>query len=210
MQHPVDVGSIVPSTRDLLQPIATRRKTLSLIAQLGEDRSAEEAARLDELSVSAFSFAEPGPALQLAARATKTVPSLCLHPASDQDALLTARYYGADGVCIDDKLPVEAWDKLAKTARTMRMLPLAMAHSAAGVEAAVKAGAKALLLSAPTAAELCALAAAVPRSMILVGSLESAEAASIRGLLGHIDALIVPPSVHAAPGFTELLAELDA
>jgi len=210
MQPPIDVGSIVPSTRDLLQPIATRRKTLSLIAELSDDRPAEEAARLDELNVTAFAFAEPGPALKAAARATKTVPSLCLRLAADHDALLAARFFGADGVCIDDKLPQEAWEKIAKTARTMRMLPLAVARDAAGVETTVKAGAKVLLLSASTAAELSELAAAAPRSMTLVGSLDKADVASIRALEGHIDALIVPQAVHAAPGFAELLAELDA
>src|SRR6187402_594295 len=112
----VDVGSIVPSTRDLFQVIATRRKSLAAIGLLGADRPAEEAARLYELNVSAFAFAEPGEAMQLAARATKTVPSLCLFPATDRQHLLAARYFGADGACIDAALPADDWDKLAKIA----------------------------------------------------------------------------------------------
>jgi hypothetical protein len=208
MQPPVDVGSIVPSTRDLLQAIATRRKGLALVAQIGEDRPAEEAARLDALDVPAFCFAEPGPAMQAAARATKTVPTLCLRPACAREDLLAARFYGADGVCIDDKLPRDAWDKLAKDARATRMLAIALGRDAA---AAAAAGARVLLARARSASELCALAAAAPRSMTLVGALEEApDAAAIRALRGHIDALIVPPAVHAAPELAALLAELES
>jgi indole-3-glycerol phosphate synthase len=214
MQQQVDVGSIVPSTRDLYQVIATRKRSMALVAQLGEARPAEEAARLHELNVSAFCFTESGPAMQAAARATRTVPSLCLRPASDREDFLAARFYGADGVCLDDKLPMDAWDKLAKNARTTRMLPLAVAHDASGVEAAVKAGARVLLLWASSAAELCALATSVPRAMTLVGAIGSgteteADAAAIRALRGHVDAVIVPPGVHQAPGFAELVTELD-
>ena len=35
--HDVDVGSIGPSTRDLLQVISTRRRSLALLALLGAD-----------------------------------------------------------------------------------------------------------------------------------------------------------------------------
>jgi indole-3-glycerol phosphate synthase len=221
MQQQVDVGSIVPSTRDLFQVIATRKRSMALVAQLGEARPAEEAARLHELNVSAFCFAEPGPAMQAAARATKTVPSLCLRPASDREEFLAARLYGADGVCIDDKLTPDAWDKLAKNARTTRMLPLAVAHDAAGVEAAIKAGARVLLVWASSASELCALAATVPRAMTLVGAIRGgegaaggegageADATAIRALRGHVDAVIIPPSVHEAANFAELVTELD-
>src|SRR5262245_20453046 len=144
----IDVGSIVPSTRDLLQVIATRRKSMALIALLGGERPAEEAARLHELNVSAFACAEPGVTMQLAARATKTAPMLCLRPAKEREDFLAARFYGADGVCIDADTTLDGWDKLAKGARTTRMLPLALARDAAGVEAAVKAGAKVLLIEA--------------------------------------------------------------
>jgi hypothetical protein len=205
----VDVGSIVPSTRDLLQVIATRKKSMALVALLGEERPAEEAARLHELNVSAFCFAEPGPAMQAAARATKTVPSLCLRAASEREDFLAARFFGADGVCIDEKLSLDAWDKLAKGARTTRMLPLAVARDAAGLEAAVKAGARVLVLWASSASDLCALAAAAPRAMTLVGAIEGADAAAIRALAGKVDAAIVPPSVHTAPDFAELVSELD-
>lgn len=205
----VDVGSIVPSTRDLLQVIATRKKSMALIALLGEDRPAEEAARLHELNTSAFACAEPGIAMQLAARATKTAPMLCLRTAKDREDFLAARFYGADGVCIDADIPLEGWDKLAKGARTTRMLPLAVARDAAGVEAAVKAGARVLMIQAPSAAELIARTVGVPRMMTLVAAVDGVDAAVIRALRGHVDAAIVPPSVHQARDFEELVAEVD-
>jgi hypothetical protein len=80
------------------------------------------------------------------------------------------------------------------------------------------------LLWAKSAGELCALAAAAPKTMTLVGAIggpregsgegpavvdQGVDAAAIRALAGHVDAAIVPPSVHAAPGFAELVTELD-
>jgi hypothetical protein len=205
----VDVGSIVPSTRDLLQVLSTRRKSTALVALLDADRAAEEAARLHELNVSAFALAEPGPAFSLAARATKTVPVLSLASAADRDDFLRARFFGADGVCIDASLPLDEWDKRAKSARMTRMLPLALATDAAGVEGAIKAGAKALLVRAPSAEALLALIGPVPRSMTLVAEITGADAASLRLLKGHVDAALVPPSVHGSAEMADLVAELD-
>jgi hypothetical protein len=206
----VDVGSIVPSTRDLLQAVTTRRRNLALLGLIGGERAAEEALRLSELNVSAFAAAEPGPALTLAARATKTVPSLCLGAAGDRQALLAARQYGADGVVVDARLPLDEWDRLAKTARTMRMLPLALAVDAPSLEAAGKAGARAILLQAGSAAELIELAARAPRAGVtLVGYVQDGGPDAVRALAGKLDAAVVPPSVHAAAGFAELVAEVD-
>jgi hypothetical protein len=207
--HDVDVGSIVPSTRDLLQVLSTRRRSLALLALIGAERPAEEAARLADLNVSAFAAVTPGPALALAARATKTVPSLCLGAAGDREALLAARQFGADGVCIDARLPLDTWDKLAKIARTMRMVPLALAFDGASVRAAVDVGARAVVLSAASAGEIVELAGAAPRSLTLVGHVEGADAATLRALAGKVDAAIAPPNVHAGPGFAQLVADVD-
>jgi hypothetical protein len=210
----IDVGAIVPSTRDLLQVVSTRRRSLALVAEVGPDRPGEEAARLYDMNLSAFAFAEPGEAMQLGARSTKTVPTLCLLAAGSRDALLAARYYGADGVCIDAALPPDEWEKLAKIARTMRMLPLALASSAGTMQAAMQAGARALLVRAPSAAEVVTLADGVARSLILVGHVtdaadQAAGASALRELAGHVDAAVVPQSVHVAPGFAGLVSELD-
>lgn len=205
----VDVGSIVPSTRDLLQVLSTRRKSTALVALLDADRAADEAARLHELNVSAFALAEPGPAMSLCARATKTVPTLCLASAADREDFLRARFFGADGVCIDASLPLDEWDRRAKSARMTRMLPLALALDAAGVEGAIKAGAKALLVRAASAEALLALIGNVPRSMTLVAEITGADAAGLRKLKGLVDAALVPASVHSSAEMADLVAELD-
>jgi hypothetical protein len=209
----VDVGTIIPSTRDLLQAITTRRRNLALLGLLGGEGSVEaEAARLADLNVSAFAAVEPGPAMARVAQATKTVPSLCLLAAGDRQALLAARRDGADGVCIDAVLPLDAWDRLAKVARTMRMLPIALVGDAAGLEAAVKAGARAILLRAGSAEAVLELAARVPRGVTLVGHVdheERADADALRALAGKVDAAVVPPALHAAADFAALVAEVD-
>jgi hypothetical protein len=196
----VDVGSIVPSTRDLLQVLSTRRRSLALLGLLGAERPAEEAARLSDMNVSAFAALTPGPSMALAARATKTVPSLCLGACGDRDALLAARQHGADGVCIDARLPLDSWDKLAKIARTMRMVPLALAVDEPSLAAAVEAGARAVVLAA-SAGEVLELAGKAPRTVTIVAFVEGADAAALRSLAGKVDAAVAPPAVHAAPDF---------
>jgi indole-3-glycerol phosphate synthase len=206
----VDVGTIVPSTRDLYQVLSTRRRNLAVVGLIDQaSDGAREAARLADLNVSAFSLAEPGPAMTAAARATKTVPMLCLGPAGDRNALLLARQHGADGVTIDARLPLDEWDKLAKIARSMRMLPLALATDAAGLEAAVKAGARAVVLRAASAAALTEIAAGAPRGVTLIGVVDDADAAAIRALAGKVDAAVVPMDVHASTEFSALVAEVD-
>jgi hypothetical protein len=207
--HDVDVGTIVPSTRDLLQVIGTRRKNLALLGLVGSERPEAEAARLADLNVSAFACMDAGPAMALAARATKTVPTLCLGPAGERAHFLAARQHGADGVCIDALLPLDDWDRLAKTARTMRMLPLALASDAGGVEGAVKAGARAVLIRAGSAAAVVDLADRAPKGLTLVGFVDDADADAIRALAGKVDAAVVPPSVHTAKAFADLVAEVD-
>lgn len=204
-----DVGTIVPSTRDLLQAVTTRRRNLALLGLIAGAEPAEEALRLAELNVSAFAGVEPGPALARMAQATKRVPVLCLAAAGDRDALLASRQHGADGVCIDAHLPLDEWDRLAKIARTMRMLPLALATDAAGLEGAVKSGARAILLRAGSAAEVLELAARAPRGVTLIGHVETGDADAVRALAGKVDAAVVPPSVHGGPGFADLVAEVD-
>jgi indole-3-glycerol phosphate synthase len=208
----VDVGTIVPSTRDLLQAITTRRRNLALIGLIAADASASEALRLADLNVSAFAAAAPGPLLAQAAGATKTVPSLCLDAAGDRQAVLAARQHGADGVVVDARLPLDEWDRLAKIARSMRMLAVALAVDAASVEAAAKAGARAILLRAGTADAVLELAAKAPRGVTLVGHVETEgpdAADAVRALAGKVDAAVVSPAVHATAGFAELVAEVD-
>ena len=215
----VDVSQIVPSTRDLLQVTTTRRRNLALIGEIGAEGTAKEAARLDALNVSAFGFADATSAMTDGARATKTVPSLCLAAVGSREECQRARLHGADGVCIDVRLPADQWDALAKVARGMRMLPLALVRSVEDVDLAGKAGARALLLRAGSAQEILDMAQKAARNVTLVADVASsdgeargaaaADAAGLRSLLGRVDSAVVPASVHAEAGFADLVAELD-
>ncbi|XXY14641.1 hypothetical protein WME88_41020 [Sorangium sp. So ce216] len=182
---------------------------MALVGLVGSEAPAEDAARLHELNISALAFAEAGLVMQGAARATKTVPSLCLSRVSDRDGVLAARYHGADGVCIDALLPLDEWDRLAKVARTMRMLPLALAESQEGAEAAAKVGARAVLVRGASAEAVIAGVASLPRTLTIVAEVLSADADALRKLVGHVDAAIVPPAVHASAQFPALVAEVD-
>lgn len=204
-----DAGSIVPSTRDLLQVISTRRKNMALVGLVGSESPAEDALRLHELNISALAFAEAGPAMQEAARATRTVPSLCLSRVGDRDGALAARYHGADGVCIDALLPLDDWDRLAKGARTMRMLPLALVEGPEGAEAVAKVGARAVLVRGASAEAVIASVASLPKTLTVVAEVLSADADALRRLVGHVDAVIVPPSVHTSAQLPALVAEVD-
>lgn len=204
----IDVSAIVPSTRDLLQALATRRATLGLVAvvQEGAGSPDAEARRLDEAGVRALAFDAPGPPMRLAAAATRSLPCLSLRPVTSRDDGLEARSYGADGACI---AAIEAWAELAATVRATRMSPLALAADAAARDAALHAGAKALVLRASSWDEAIALAAPVPRSIVTVAWLADPSLDALRALAGHVDAAVVPAAVHAAPRFADVVAELD-
>lgn len=204
-----DVGAIVPSTRDLLQVLATRKKSLALVGLVGGSAAGEHAARLSDQNVSAFSAIEAGPAMQAAARATKTVPMLLLTPVKERDDFLRARFFGADGVVIDAKLAPDEWDRLAKTARTTRMAPLALATDDEGVKGAVAAGAKALVVRASSADEALRLAGLAPRAMTVLAFVDGADDAAIRALAKNVDAAVVHEGLHASSAFDALVAEVD-
>lgn len=205
----VDASTIVPSTRDLLQVIGTRRRNLALLGLISAERPAEEAARLADLNISAFACVEAGPAMAAVARATKTVPALCLDPASEKAHILAARQFGSDGVAIDGALPLDDWDRVAKIARSMRMLPIALARDPAGMDGSLKAGAKAILIRAASAAAVLDMAARAPRSLTLIGMVDDGDAAAVRALAGKVDAAVVPPQIHTSREFRDLVAEVD-
>ena len=206
----IDAGSIVPSTRDLFQAISTRRKSLALIAELDPAKAsapADQAKRLDELDIAAFAMARPGPEMALATRATRSVPMLLLEPVTGTDECRIARYYGADGVAVgagDVELK-----SIADTARSMRMQAFPLAGDVAAAEKVVKEiHARALILKAPSASEIAAFAAAT-RGVTIIAAPAVVDADALRELLGHADAVLIPSSVYAAPGFAELARELS-
>jgi hypothetical protein len=219
----VDVGTITPATRDLLQALSTRKKSLALVPLLDAQRPEDEAARLDDIGAPAFAFAAATEAMQRAARSTKSVPALCLAPLRERQACLEARWFGADGVCLDGALPAEAWASLAGDARSTRMMALGFARDAAEAARAVAAGARALLVVPGVAAAaggagqrwasvlqaVDAVLAAASKGTLTVVHVEGADAELLRALRGRADAAVVPAGVHGADGFAALLAELE-
>jgi indole-3-glycerol phosphate synthase len=214
-----DVRHIVPSTRDLLQALSTRRNNLAIIGEISSGDPAAEARRLDEANVSALAFAAADSAMLDGASAIKNAPVLCLSLVTTRKDCQRARFFGADGVCIDVAMPPDQWDLLAKAARAMRMLPVALARTAEQVDGAMKAGARALLLRAGSLEEVTALASKLPRHVTLIADIAGEEDsgrvaskmsdADVRGLARKVDSAILPPAVHASAGFGDLVAEVD-
>ncbi|MBK8254366.1 MAG: hypothetical protein IPK82_17070 [Polyangiaceae bacterium] len=192
---------------------------MALVGELLSSEAAAEALRLHDANVSALAFSESSHAMRRAAEATKTVPSLSLSAVASREDCQAARFYGADGVCIQTGLSAADWDALAKVARGMRMLPLALVRTEADLEAAMKAGARAVVISAPTAAEVLALSQKAPKSATLVADLayyegllrtrSAADADGLRALVGKVDSAVVPPSVHSDASFADLVQEVD-
>ena len=134
----IDLASIVPSMRDFLQAIATRRKGLALVA-LAE--RADDAHALADAGVAAFACSAPTDAMRAVSAAIGSTPLLSLSPVTSEIETLTARAGGADAVVVDDAQAI-GWDALAKHARTTRMAPLALVTDGPSAERAAKSTAK--------------------------------------------------------------------
>lgn len=197
---------IVPSTRDLLRVLTTKRKSLALVALLEEGDAAAEAKRLDGLDVTAFACLETGPAMAAAAAATRSPAMLALAMASERDACLRSRFFGADGVCL---APGPAWSELADAVAATRMVAVARVTSVAEAQRAAELGARVVVLSADEPASIAEAARLLPRNVTLVAWLAAPSADTLRALLGVADAAIVPASQHRAADFADLLRELD-
>ncbi len=133
---------------------------------------------------------------------------LLLEPVTGTEECRIARYYGADGVAVgagDVELK-----SIADTARSMRMQAFPLAADMAAAEKVVKEiHARALILKAPSASEIAAFAAAT-RGVTIIAAPAVVDAAALRELLGHADAVLIPSSIYAAPGFAELARELSS
>jgi hypothetical protein len=197
---------IVPSTRDLLRVLTTKRKSLALVALLDEGDAAAEAERLDALDVAAFACSETGPAMAAAAAATRSPAMLALALATDVDACHRSRFFGADGVCL---APSSPWSELADAAKATRMVPIARVSSVAEAQQAAALGARAVVLLADEPTLFADAARVLPRNVTLVAWLAAPTAETLRVLLGVADAAIVPAALHRAADFADLLRELD-
>src|SRR4051812_11244220 len=109
----VDVASLVPSTRDFLQAIATQKKRLVLIPLV---EGAEDARALDAAGVTAFAVASPGASMRAVSEAIGATPILSLASVGSGDEALAARAGGADAVVIDAISDASRWNSLAKDA----------------------------------------------------------------------------------------------
>lgn len=203
-----DVSRIVPSTRDLLAAIHTRRKGLALVPHIdGDDEEAvaAEVARLDGLDVRAFALSQAGVLARAAATSTNSTPSLCLAEATSAEDCQRARFYGADGVAV--RYGVEP--PLEKMAQSMRMMALGFARTPDEARSAVEAGARALLF-AGTLDDALAVGAAIGTPTLVVASVLDLDPDDLRKLSGIVDAAVIPSTVHRANTFEALLDELDS
>jgi hypothetical protein len=203
-----DVGALVPSTRDLLQAIRTRRSGLVLVPLLSTEEAGREALRDTESGVTALAMGEPGPAMAAASAATR-VPVVCLRPVAAKEDYLAARAFGADAVVLAPGLDEAARQDLSKGARSTRMMALDVARDAAGAKRAAETGARALVLQAPDVATIKGLATGLPSGVTLLAWPDRAAEEDVRALVGVVDAVIVGVDVYGATGFERLVSELN-
>jgi hypothetical protein len=203
-----DPARIVPSVRDLHAALATRRRTLTLVPNVAVPADATQLA--DAVRALAGAIGE----VRGLATASADVPVLCVTPCRSAEDCQRARFFGADGVCIT----LDDYAAVAAAARSMRMMPLALAD---GVDSAVRAealGARAVLLT--SGVDLAAVASRVGKQVLLVADLSAAGAlpgaadptdeVGLRALRGVVDAAIVPQAFYASTTFATLVDELDA
>jgi hypothetical protein len=205
---PFAVGAIVPSMRDFLQAIRTKRTGLALVPWLSVVDAGREALRDVESGVTALAMSEPGLPMAEAAAATR-VPMLCLRAVTAKDDYLAARAYGADAIVLSSSLDDAAHADLAKGSRSTRMMALDLATSETDVKRAVDAGTKGIVLQGGDAASVRALAAKVPSAVTLVAWPGRATEEDIRSLVGAVDATIVGVDIYGATGFERLVSELN-
>jgi hypothetical protein len=201
----IDLASIVPSVRDFLQAIGTRRKRLALVPLV---ERADEARALCEAGVTAFAMLAPSDGMRAVSSAIGSAPLLSLAPiATDMDAL-TARAGGADAVVIPAGTEAGSWDALAKHARTTRMAALARVTDRSSAELCAKTAAKGVYLSVGAVAEVSSLMP-VLGSLRVLAQLPSVDETVLRALRGVVDAVIVESDLYLSTSFESLREELD-
>lgn len=200
----VDVGRIVPSTRDLLLAVATHRKSLALLAKVEPGAPIPaQAARLAALDVRAFAIDASGEPMRELARSTASTPTLSLAVAATTEDCQRARFFGADAVTVGGD-PAR-WAEIARATHAMRMMPVGRATTVAEAVGLAGAGAKAVLLDAAELAVFVEVATALP-STVLVARPATVDTATLRALVGVADAALVPA---ASAELEAWLDELD-
>jgi hypothetical protein len=199
----VDIANLVPSTRDFLQAIATRRKKLALVPLV---ESTEDVARLVEVGVTAFAVAEPGDLSKRLDRAIGSTPLVVLRAVASTDDALAARESGADAVVVDAAADYES---LSKAARSTRMAALALARDVATATRITSTSAKAILLSVHGIEPIAPILKPLPPTMRVLAHVPSADEAALRAMRGVVDAAIVESAMYLSTSFETLREELD-
>jgi hypothetical protein len=201
----IDIASIVPSVRDFLQAISTRRKRLALVPLV---EGVDEARALGEAGVAAFALASPSDGMRAVSAALGTVALVSLTPVeNDQDAL-AARAAGADAVIIAIGADAGSWDALAKQVRTTRMAALAKVTDRASAELCAKTSAKSVYLRLSGIAEVSSLMPILGSRQVLA-HVPSVDEKTLRALRGVVDAVIVESDLYLSTSFESLRDELD-
>jgi hypothetical protein len=200
-----DVSTLVPSTRDFLQAVATQKKRLVLVPLV--DR-ADDAAALAEAGVTAFAVASPGGPMQAVSDAVGASPILSLAAVASADDALLARASGADAVVLDRVADAARWNSLAKDAFSTRMAALASVVDDASAAFARTTTARGAYLRIETVADLAQIVQKLG-SLRTVVHLPSADETTLRTLRGRVDAAIVESDLYLSTSFATLREELD-
>jgi hypothetical protein len=200
-----NVASLVPSTRDFLQALATQKKRLVLVPLV--DR-ADDAAALAEAGVTVFAVSSPGPSMREVSQAVGASPILSLAAVASADDALAARASGADAVVIDRVADAARWNSIAKDAFSTRMAALARVIDDASAQFAATTTAKGAYVRAETAADVRPLVQKLRIPRVLV-HLPSPDETALRALRGLVDAAIVESDLYLSTSFATLREELD-
>jgi hypothetical protein len=200
-----NVASLVPSTRDFLQAIATQKKRLVLVPLV--DR-VDDAVTLAEAGVTVFAVSSPGPLMREVSDAVGSAPILSLDPVASAEGALAARASGADAVVIDRVTDAGRWNSFAKDAFSVRMAALASVVDDASAQFAATTTAKGAYLRVESPADVGRL---LPKLRIprLLAHLASADEMVLRALRGVVDAAIVESDLYLSTSFATLREELD-
>jgi hypothetical protein len=199
-----DISSLVPSTRDLLQAIGTRRKRLALVPLVdGED----DARKLAAAGVAAFAVAAPGEVMRAVSAAVGSNPVLSLAPIAGDDDAFAARASGADAVIIPLDAP-GGWDAAAAAGRSTHMAALALVTDDESAELAAKSRARAAVIRVSAASDVAPLIKKLG-SMCVLAQVPAADEKALRALRGVVDAAIVESDLYLSTSFDSLREELD-
>lgn len=199
----IDVSNLVPSARDFLQAIATRRKRLALVPLV---ESVEDARRVTGAGVAAIAVAAPGDVAREIARTVGGTPVILLQPVASSDDALVARASGADAVVV---APDAGFEALAKSAQSTRMAVLAFATDHDSARRAAATGAKALVLHIYGVEPVASVLQPLEPTLRVLVHVPAADEKALRALRGKVDAAIVESELFLSTSFETLREELD-